>query len=286
MRDAPSRTAEAVCLFRALEQLTPGATRVLDDPYARMFLGPLGRAALNSVGATGRLAHSPLNYAPMLVNFVVARHRFIDDALAAALDDGGVDQVLLLGAGYDTRAWRFADRLGGVPVFEVDHPSTAGRKAQIVEKEAGLPAANRTVVHVDFQVHSLRERLFAAGFQPQGRTFTVWEGVSMYLTREAVKACLRAVHDITAPHSRLAADFWFLTDGSDLSSAAHRMGANLLHVLGEPVLFGIHPEESGFFVGQLGYDMLDLCGTAELEARYLGARKSLPGEFVTLMEAR
>lgn len=286
MRDSPSRTAEAVCFFRALEQLTPAEERVLDDPYARQFLGPIARATLSTVGATGRLAQSPLNYAPVVVNFVVARHRFIDDALAAELEEGEVQQVLVLGAGYDTRAWRFADALEGVHLFEVDHPSTAERKARIVEKSSELPSVARTVVEVDFQVDSLAEKLFAAGFQPQARTFTIWEGVSMYLTREAVKGALRTLREITAGHSKLAADFWFLTDGADLSSAAHRMGANLLHVLGEPVLFGIHPEEAGFFVDQLGYDMLDLCEPAELEARYLGARKSFPAEFVALMRAR
>jgi methyltransferase (TIGR00027 family) len=285
MRDAPSRTAEAVALFRALEQLTPEGQRVLDDPYARLFLSPIGRAALTTVGATGRLAQSPLAYAPVLVNFVLARHRFIDDALAAELEGGEVEQVLLLGAGYDTRAWRFADALDGVRVFEVDHPSTARRKASIVEK-SDLPEVARTVVHVDFQVQSLRERLLDAGFEPGRRTFTVWEGVSMYLTRDAVKACLRTLKEITASNSKVTADFWFLTDGADLSSAAHRMSTNLLEVLGEPVLFGIHPEEAEFFVGQLGYDTRDLCAPAELEARYLGARRSYPAVFVSLLEAR
>ena len=117
----PSRTAEAVCLMRAYEHAKPAVDRVLDDPYARWFLRPLARAAL----ATSDAGRDIQRYAEWatdgLVRFVIARHRYIDDALAQALR-GRVQQVVVLGAGYDMRAYRFAAALRGRPLYEVDHP--------------------------------------------------------------------------------------------------------------------------------------------------------------------
>ena len=101
MQDRPSTTAEVVCWFRALDQQLPPEQRVVDDAYAARVLTKHGRAALR-LGPVARHAGR------RLADYIRARHRFIDDVLVAALPD--VDQVALVGAGYDARAWRFATR--------------------------------------------------------------------------------------------------------------------------------------------------------------------------------
>jgi methyltransferase (TIGR00027 family) len=286
VRNEPSRTAEAVCLFRASDQRRPPEARIVDDPFARIFLGPLFRAALTALEVTGRLGELAEEYSPGLMAYVLARHRFIDDAMRSALEQGRAEQVVLLGAGYDTRAHRYADLLAGRPVFELDFPSTSRRKAQIAdEKKDVLPQANLHRVEIDFLTQKIEDVLSAAGFRRGAPTFFIWEGVSMYLTRSAVKGTLTTLRTLGASGSELAMDFWYLPDDHSLLGAAHRAGANLLYLLGEPITFGIHPEDVGPFIERLGYQAIEIVEATELEARYVkDERRIYPASY--LLHAR
>ena len=279
---APSRTAEAVAFCRATDQRRAPPDRVLDDPHARLFLSRLFRAALGTLEATGTLGkRTEKLLSPGLIAFVLARHRFIDDHLQRALADGAT-QVLLLGAGYDTRPWRFAEALKDRTVFEVDHPATAARKAEIVARHS-FPAVDRRLIAIDFERESIHDRLVNAGFEVGARTFVVWEGVSMYLTREAVKATVKTVRTLVGPNSRLAMDFWYLVDSPSVVATAHRMSPHLLHLLGEPMTFGIHPEDAPDFMRRLGMRVVDLADAGELERRYVrDGRRVYPATFLIL----
>lgn len=270
---SPSKTAEMVCLFRALEQRRPAAQRILDDPFAHLFLGRSFKAALRAAEVAASLVEITDRFLPGIAAFVLARHRFIDDSLVAALARTGeerVEQVVLLGAGYDTRAHRFAALLAGRPVFEVDFPSTGRRKDDLVRKHARhLPGTVVRRVEVDFLRETFDGPLRCAGFLPGGRTFFIWEGVSMYLTRDAVKQTLSLINDVGGAGSELCCDFWFLLDAPDLRAAAHRLSASLLQLLGEPVLFGIHPEDAAAFLASLGFTVDDLAMAPSLRERYL-----------------
>ena len=171
------------------------------------------------------------------------RHRFIDDHLAAALD-AGVAQVVLLGAGYDTRAYRFADQLDGRPVFEVDLAPISRAKAATIAKHADeFPDANVVRVEIDFESQALADVLADAGFDVGGPTFFIWEGVPMYLTRAAVKATLDAVHELSGDGSQIAHDMWYLVDDPGPLGTARRAAPGALSLIGEPVTFGVHPED-------------------------------------------
>jgi len=285
MRGRPSQTAEVVCLMRASDQRRPPGERIIDDPFARHFLGPMSRAALASWEASGRWGRLAERLSPGLTAWVLTRHRYIDDCLARALA-GDLEQVVLLGAGYDTRAYRFAGQLRGRPVYEVDFPTTSRRKARIVARRAGeLPEANVRVVEIDFQTQSLRERLVASGFRKGARNFFVWEGVSMYLTREAVKTTLRTLCEVSAPRSEIAMDIWYLLDEPDLVSTAYRMSPNLLYFVGEPITFGIHPEDVGPFLERLGLRTLEIADSKALEQRYVrDERRVTPGVYLVHAE--
>jgi methyltransferase (TIGR00027 family) len=282
MRDSPSLTAEAVCAMRALDQRRPAHERIIDDPYAELFLGPVLKGALATFRASGELGLFAERFFPGIMSYVQCRHRFIDDALKRAISSGAVSQVILLGAGYDTRAYRFASQLSGIPVFEVDHPSTSKRKAQIVaDHAADLPKSDVIVVEIDFQTERLEDKLKQAGFVFGAQTFFVWEGVSMYLTRSAIKATLGTIRTIAAFGSQLAMDFWFMLDSPALEATAHRVSPSLLHFLGEPMTFGIHPEDAGDFFRREGYRVIDLADAQELEARYVrDDRRVYPANYV------
>jgi methyltransferase (TIGR00027 family) len=275
-----SRTAEIVCFARAGEAMRPASRRIVDDPYARVFLRPMARSML--AGRSGR-APLPLAGTPAeLTTFVLCRHRAIDDRLTLALD-AGVEQVVVLGAGYDTRAWRFAEKLGGRPVWEVDFPATARRKEGLARRHAAeLPATTLHRVAVDFERESFAQRLEASGFFVGARTFFVWEGVSMYLTRRAVKESLDAMRGLGGAGSELVADFWYLVDAADSVSFLRRLQPNLLALLGEPVLFGIHPEDVGDFLARRRITAREVLEASDLEARYLAGdpRRCYPAFYV------
>ena len=260
-------------MARALEQLKPEGARVVDDPYAHLFLSRPSRAALAAwTGSlTGRalrrLGRTGTTYVPL-------RHRFIDGHLLAALD-AGAEQVVLLGAGYDTRAYRFTDRLAGRPVYEVDLAAISAAKAAVVAKHVDeLPDANVVRVGIDFETDPLGATLEAAGFSVGSRTFFTWEGVPMYLTRDAVKATLAAVWELSGPGSLIAHDMWHMVDDPGARGTVSRLAPNALSFIGEPVTFGIHPEEVGFFLSRQGFRVVDLASAAELQERYA------PGERV------
>jgi methyltransferase (TIGR00027 family) len=272
VRDDPSRTAEMVCLFRASDQRRRPEDRIVDDPYAKLFLGPLTRAALVTLEATGRLGERAEEHVPGLATYVLTRHRFIDECLVRALRDPAqnVEQIVLLGAGYDTRAHRYAREIGSRPVFEVDYPSTSRRKAEIVaERKSELPEAPITRVEIDFLTEKLDVQLECAGFVRGRRTFFIWEGVSMYLTRSAVQDTLGTIREISGRGSQLAADFWHFLDSGDFASTAHNLSSTFLYFLGEPMTFSIHPEDVVPFLDRLHFEVLDLADPAELERRYV-----------------
>jgi methyltransferase (TIGR00027 family) len=277
LRGQPSQTAEAVCWMRASEQRHRPVDRIVDDPYAKLFLGPMLRAALATWEGSSRLGDLADRFAPGLVTWVLCRHRYIDDCLIRSLS-GHAEQVVVLGAGYDMRAYRFARKLEGRPVFEVDYPATSQRKARILARHRSeLPAADVRTVEMDFQTDSLRDRLEQAGLRRGARTFFVWEGVAMYLVRNAVKSTLTELRDLSAGGSEIALDLWRLPEGADVVSAAARLSANALDLIGEPVTFAIHPEDAGPFLQRLGYRVLEIAESPTLEQRYVRDRRRVYG---------
>lgn len=152
-------------------------------------------------------------------SWLAARTRFFDDAVTAALD-AGVRQVVIVAAGYDSRAWRLARP--GVSFFEVDHPATQA------DKRGRAPGGGPRYVPVDFGTDSPAERLLAAGYRPgEPGVFTV-EGVTMYLTEAQVRDLLSTLRGLGAAGSRLAINF-----GLGVEAAAARaswIGALLTRV--------------------------------------------------------
>ncbi len=283
MDTRPSLTAEAVCFMRAVDQLKPPSDRVIDDPYARHFLSPPWRALLTVPAVAWRVL-------PELTTYIRARHRYMDDQLRAALSDRNpghpdgrpVEQLVILGAGYDTRGHRLAPVLGGRRVFEVDYPTTAARKQKIL-KTFSDPPLNPAVTYVtiDFQTQSIHDVLTAAGFDPTRPTFFTWEGVSMYLSRAAVRGTLGALRALAAPGSSLTMDYFRYLDAHTLGASARRLSAGLLAFISEPVTFPMDPEDVSDFMGRDGWRVTDVADAAELERRYIrDGRTVYPANFV------
>jgi methyltransferase (TIGR00027 family) len=283
-----SRTAEYMALFRALEHARPTGQRRCEDPLAQAFLTP-GLAAVAKLaripGVAGLLGAFVDRRWPGTRTSAVARTRWIDDALRAALADAP-EQLVILGAGFDSRAWRLPE-LSALRVFEVDHPDTQARKRQALARAGvGVPAHVRFVA-TDFDQQGLERAMAEAGYDPARRTVFVWEGVSNYLTPAAVDATLRWCA-AAAPGSRVIFTYIHadvLTNPQGFFGTDSVMAA--LSDAGERWTFGLQPSQLAGFLGQRGLRLQSDVGAAEYREQVYGdAARAMRGyEFYRIAVA-
>lgn len=201
-----SLTAQVNAAQRAAETLQPPGRRLLDDPYSRHFVcHPALRALLTHRLPAGAALRAIDRLWGGLHAHIVLRVRYTDDVCDAAIRDG-IDQVVLLGAGFDTTGLRRAG--SAVRIFEVDAPATQRDKRSLTERLPPSQRSNQTVwVPCDFEQDALQERLVSSGFDPARPSIVVWLGVSMYLTDAAIDETLGDLAELSAPGSRLVVDY-------------------------------------------------------------------------------
>jgi methyltransferase (TIGR00027 family) len=201
----PSQTASMVAMFRALADRGLTTAQGFSDPVARELLSPGWSRLLRRFERwMERLPADRRAQVALQLDMIPLRVLAIDAELRQAVA-GGCGQVVILGAGLDSRAWRM-EELEGVHLFEVDHPATQGFKR---ERVAALrPRAGQlSFVAVHFERDRLDERLRAAGYRDEEPAAFVWEGVIMYLTDAGMRSTLGAVAALSAPKSRLIAHY-------------------------------------------------------------------------------
>jgi methyltransferase (TIGR00027 family) len=242
---AASRTAQFVALYRALETVERRRAPLFRDPFASLFLSPgLARMVFAARQPT---VHAIIDRyadhrAPGARTSAIGRTKIIDDALRDAVA-AGIDQLVVLGAGFDCRAHRLPE-LADCAVFEVDRPDTQARKRERLRAVPGVRDDVRYVA-VDFLRDPVPDRLAAEGWDATRPTCFVWEGVTNYLTAEAVDAMLAWIGR-TARKGTLVFTYVHkgLLDGSVPFDGGERIMSNV-RSLGEPWTFGLHPNESG-----------------------------------------
>ncbi len=195
----PSNTAFQVAAARAAHLRYDPPPHLLEDRLAEALLDEEGLAMIGQYTDDGPWI--------MLENrlFLPLRARFAEDRLAA-LHGRGLRQLVILGAGLDTFAWRRPAALEGLRVYEVDHPSTQGWKRARLES-LGWPVPDDTrLVPCDFERQTASEALLAAGFDPARPALVSWMGVVYYLTPEAAGASLRDLAGLLAAGSEVVLD--------------------------------------------------------------------------------
>jgi methyltransferase (TIGR00027 family) len=266
----PSRTALRVALRRAAHQIYDPLPHVLEDPIAVPILGPEYAPDLHK---TATKLHKPFSAA--LRAFLVARSRYAEDQLAAAVADG-VTQYVLLGAGLDTFAYR--NPHPSLRVFEVDHPATQQWKRDLLAKNAIPIPPTLTFVPVDFEApagkapdqaferESLPTQLDLAGFNPHTPTFYAWLGVVPYLTLPAFRATINFIAQ-SAPRSGLVLDYGQPRHALPfLERLAYDSLASRVQLAGEPFQLFFTPKEIAAELTAF-YSLEDL-DSSEINARY------------------
>lgn len=269
-----SRTAEFMALFRALETCGPSTDRLFEDPHAAAFLP-------GTLWLVVQLARVPGLRSALcrLIDLLwpgarlagVARTRLIDDVVHDCLGRG-LDQVVILGVGFDSRAYRLPG-LEKARVFEVDHPSTLRERRNRLAKLPVAPAGDVVDAPTDFDRSSPGDALKQAGLDPTRPTLFVLEGVTNYLTAEGVDALLRVVSS-AAPGTRLIFTY---VHRDAIESPDRYAGTWLLrrtlHRAREPWSFGIDPAQLPAFLRERGLDLVWDEGSKEYRQRLLGDRE-------------
>src|SRR5918997_2337985 len=228
-----STTAEGMALVRAIEASRPPEKRVCYDPIARALVNPilvfLSKLVID-YGIYDRF------FAPGMgaIEFITARERYIDDFLKTCLSQG-LDQVVILGAGFDTRAYRIAG-IEQTRVFEVDHPATQEVKLQRLKKVTDPLPDHVTFIPVDFDTNTLAERLLASSYNEQGKTLFIWQGVTMYLTPKGIDSTLAFITNHSGPDSPVIFDYFYNETLRDMEMKTTR---RITRAIGERLIFGI-----------------------------------------------
>ncbi|MFE0632195.1 class I SAM-dependent methyltransferase [Streptomyces sp. NPDC058864] len=273
MQSTPSRTAQHVALFRALESVRRGP-RLFTDPYAASCLGPGYRLVVTIARCPGmagflerwidrRWPAGPRASA-------VVRTRLIDDLVVDALERGA-RQLVLLGAGYDSRAFRL-EAARGAGVLEVDHPATQAVKRGLAgawSARAGRRGDGVRFVPVDLMRQDLGAALRDAGLGAD-RVVVVWEGVTNYLDADSVHTTLTALAATLAPGSRIVLTYMDrrALDGSGGFDGVTAW-ADTVRAAGEPFTFGFLPDELPAYLAERGLELTLDESAKEAAERYL-----------------
>jgi len=288
----PSRVAIEAAAARAVGSHDP-------DPFTRnpdwlaapllslteltlIFSHPVNRA----VDQDPRISVQDPDVLP-LIRLNTVRTRFIDDRLQSAIRSGAA-QVVILGAGFDTRAYRFRALLEKTSVIELDNPATQAIKKKRIHDIFGAPPPNVTYASIDLARDKLSNILGGAGFYSTAKTFFIWEGGSMYQTEASVRQVLGDIAR-SAEGSSLVMDFALrdavLRARKDPASPQERFDA----AWGEPWLFGI-PEDhdAKAFFRELGFETVEMLEADSPTAlrRYLTHRdQTIVGEGLAVQDA-
>lgn len=277
-----SYTAEGAAALRAVGARESDAALRNPDDQAERFLGGWMRwaVALPPVRAlAGRVMNRRL---PGIYPFITARTKYFDAVLCREVA-AGAEQVVILGAGADSRSHRFADRLTETLVFELDHPATSAWKRSVVDR---LDLAGTvSYVPIDFESTSLAETFDEHKVSRDRVTLFLWEGVTPYLDAASVAATLTELSGF-ATGSSVVFDYIFdaalgeVPPGSDAEKYQTYLSGH-----GEPLTFGLDPERSGEYLAGFGLTLEDHALPADLKREQLAGRRE-PMSFSAIAHAR
>ena len=261
-----SRTALWTTICRAMAHMETDPLRRGPDDLAALFIPPVKRFLLKLAFIRRRI-HKKLT--PGVYAYLMARTRHYDALFAQALD-ARLPQIVILGAGYDTRALRFGDHLGSTRVFEVDQPATQAGKLEALRRACRVPPERLCFVPVDLRAELLHGALENAGYDAALDTLFLWEGVTMYLPRGAVEATLAVIRRYAGAKSTVAFDYFFK---SVVEGRSHDYGAReqyeAVRSVGEPFKFGIEAGGIDAFLDQNGFQVLSHYDPDAFEEAYL-----------------
>nr|WP_319373041.1 class I SAM-dependent methyltransferase [uncultured Methanobacterium sp.] len=261
-RKGPAKMAEGIAMLRAYESSKPEDERICYDPYAIHFINPkiLEYAAKHRNEANTTVENNS--------GSIVARVRYFDDFVKKLIVNG-LEQLVIFGAGYDTRAYRIEELKEKVKVFEVDHPGTQSFKMEKIKEIFDSIPEHVVFVPVDFEKETFSEKLFSKGYNPSLKTLFIMEGLLMYIPPKSVAETLSFIAENSGKGSAVIFDYFpeSVVDGTDKLKIAQDI-RNFAIQQGEPLQFGIKDGEFEEFLSTFGFSNIQNVTSVDYKKLY------------------
>lgn len=267
----PSKTALFTTLRRTLANKEYHNEKFGADYLAEIFLPVHYRFFLRFDKVRKNTKQKLAGFMPGLTEYIIARTAFFDELFMNAITSN-IPQIVLLGAGYDSRAYRFAQSNRGTKIFELDALPTQTRKRKCL-KAARIRIPNEIqYVPINFTNESLSTALENTGYKPQERTLFLWEGVSYYLDWDSVKETLDYVSHASPRESVIGYDYTVAISEENMNTyygAKEFMKSMKEHHANEEFVFSLKPEEIESFLVERNLKMIDYLDNEAIERKYL-----------------
>ncbi len=260
-----SRTAQWTCTCRVISFLETNEQYHSDD-YVSLLIVPsflkgmfkfsFGRRCFVNLTAKG------------IYEYVIARTKYIDSEFTNTLKEG-CDQVLIFGAGFDSRGIRFPDLAQNTRIFELDVPITQNAKIGRYKEKGIKTPENLIFVPIDFEKQSIAERLNESGFIKGQKCLFILEGLIMYLQPEALERTFRIIQEYAGPGSKIIFDYIYASvlRKENLYYGEQDMVRRVSKAK-EAWVFGIEKGKIKEFLAQYGFKMLDHSDSNDLEQKF------------------
>jgi len=277
-----SSTAYGAAFLRAVENLLPQDKRLFEDPYSEKILPPMYKFFV-IIMRPSRIWNFLMNMmeksSPGVIGGILCRTRYIDDLLNNAIDEG-FGAVVNLGAGMDTRAFRITG-VENIQYFELDSPELLKVKRSNIDKNIGELPSNVSLVPIDFISQDLGEELKKAGYALSSKTLFIWEGVTQYISKEAIDNTIKYVAQV---HTGSKVVFTYVLE-SFINGSCVPDGLNSIYKRflkkKKPLWYcGFEPAEMNEYLSKFSLSLIEDVGTEEFLERYIKPK----GRDLTVME--
>ena len=259
-----SRTAGFICMYRAASYLEKKELYQSGDYIAPRLLPGLIKFLVRY-----KLINFKWPFFPKgIYEYVIARTKYIDNIFKESIENG-IEQILLFGAGFDTRAVRFAEKNMKTKIFELDTLYTQTAKINQFKKRGISIPENTILISIDFNVDSVSEKLESNGFKRDKTTLFIMEGIIQYLNKEAVDELFKLLYELAEPESKVVFDYIY---ASVLRKENIYYGEKDIYKkvnsVQEPWLFGIEKGGMEAFVKNYNFSLIQNLDSEDLEKMF------------------
>jgi len=265
--DRPSETAMTVAFCRAFACLEEQEEIRGKDYLAEIFLNEEAAKPLKDKKAVEWVKKNIMTDGSY--EFITCRTVFYDNEVQKALADD-IPQIVFLGAGYDSRAYRFAGLIKNTCIYELDIKSTQQRKIEILKKAGIDTPANLKFVEIDFTKDKILDVLTAAGYKREMKTLFIWEGVLYYLTKRVIDGTLEIIKQNSPSGSIICFDYTITApDMKNRYKAKEVRDKMKTRYSAEPVQEGFEEGKMGEYLDERGFKLVEHYNPEEMENKYL-----------------
>ncbi len=267
MTQRPSKTAELVAAARALHYRRAKDPVFVDDLAVKMC-GTFWRTVVSSEILSRLVIDRMLRRLTPVLSEIVMRARYGEDYLKSAIDRG-IDQYVIVGAGYETLSIRRHDLMANLTLYELDQPATQAMKHKRIRQAGITTPENAHYVAVDLNEETLRDALERTNFDFSKPAVFSWFGVTFYLELDAIRSTLTSIVSDMAPGSAVVFDY--VTDQESTPVAFHKLLDDCKKFVaghGEPWLSQFCPDSVTTMLAEIGFTEIENLGPSRVNEKY------------------